>query len=190
MKEHVLWNKVTDLLPEDGKNYLVWNGNLMVVGNAQFYSEDTYSLYASDIKEALTKIKGRFIGEMDKFYFNDPNVFWAELPLAPGETNPAIPEPEYDSKDIYMKKDHAIIGLHAVGIAGPYEYDLVGIDGSTTRIKSDFDAIEAWVNEYDEEHNMLGRGSFRLSNDIESEAQYFEKEGWIRCEAPKKKEKV
>lgn len=96
------------------------------------------------------------------------------------------PEPAMDSKDIYLTKNGEIIGLHAIGYAGPYEYDLVKLDGTTERKKDDFMQIEVWGNEYDKNHNMLGRGSFRVFQNLEAEAKDFEADGWVRCEAPKK----
>ena len=102
--------------------------------------------------------------------------------------------PEFiDSKDIYLKTKvgHSIIeniiGLHAVGYAGPYSYTLDN-NGEVSTINTNFMAIETFGNEYDHEHNMLGRGSFRLhTNDIEEYAKELEKEGWVRCERPGKK---
>ncbi len=91
-------------------------------------------------------------------------------------------ETPYDAKNIYLKKDGQIIGLHAIGIAGPYEYILHGLDGSVTRMQSDFNAIEQWGNEYDADYNMLGRGSFRVFQSIDSLAQELEADGWIRFE--------
>lgn len=100
----------------------------------------------------------------------------------------AYVQPEFDSKDIYLTKNGEIIGLHAIGHAGPYEYDLVKLDGTTERKKDDFMQVEVWGNEYDKNHNMLGRGSFRVHQNIEEEAKGFEADGWVRCEAPKKVE--
>ena len=99
---------------------------------------------------------------------------------------------ELDSKDIYLRKldcgTTMICGLHAVGGAGPYEYTLTHLDGSVEKKCSNFMAMDAWGNEYDNEHNMLGRGSFRLhTSDIEEYAKEMEAEGWERYEGPKRK---
>ena len=103
---------------------------------------------------------------------------------------------DFDSKNIYLRttigpgKIPAIVGLHAVGHAGPYPYTLVHPDGTREERMLNFMAIETWGNEYDDEHNMLGRGSFRLhTSDIEDYAKQMEAEGWERYEGPKKKDR-
>lgn len=112
----------------------------------------------------------------------------------PAQEDPTITlGDELDSRDIYLFKNNPdphgqkyIVGLHAVGHAGPYEYDLVHQDGKVERKQSNFMAIETWGNEYDDQHNMLGRGSFRLhTSDIEEYAKQLEVEGWERYEGPK-----
>lgn len=103
---------------------------------------------------------------------------------------------DMDSKNIYLiKRSHdpnegdSIVGLHAIGHAGPYQYKLQHIDGTIEEKTLNFMALEAWGNEYDHEHNMLGRGSFRLNtSDIEDYAKEMEAEGWQRYEGPKRKE--
>ena len=87
-----------------------------------------------------------------------------------------------DTKDIYLKRGTEIIGLHSIGDRVPHEYDSIAIDGTVTHKITDFKAIESWGNEYDNEYNMLGRGSFRLFGDIEEVASELEAEGWIRFE--------
>jgi hypothetical protein len=96
---------------------------------------------------------------------------------------------QFDTKDIYLKKGDVIIGLHAIGHAEPYEYDLHHADGTITREKSDFMQLEVWGNVYDEDHQILGRGSFRVFNKIEEEAKDFEADGFVRYEGPKRKDK-
>lgn len=85
--------------------------------------------------------------------------------------------------DIYLKKDGEIIGLHAVGYPGPYEYTLTHLDGTIEEKTSHIMTMEQWGNEYDSEYNMLGRGSFRVfSLDIEEAAKELEADGWVRFE--------
>jgi hypothetical protein len=91
-------------------------------------------------------------------------------------------------KDIYLKKDGEIIGLHAIGEKDA-EWTQVGIDGTRTQIKG-FMQHEQWGNNYDENHKMLGRGSFRIFEDIEKFAEELEKDGWVSYEGPTKKEKT
>lgn len=106
-----------------------------------------------------------------------------------------VTQDEYDSKNIFLRKAvsdklsdvYDIVGLHAIGHAGPYEYTLDD-NSKISHIKTNFMALETWGNEYDDEHNMLGRGSFRLhTSDIEQYAKDMEAEGWERYEGPKKK---
>lgn len=95
-------------------------------------------------------------------------------------------EEQYDSKDIYLRKDGAIIGLHSIGMDNQ-EWDLILLDGTRVR-QYGFQAIESWGNEYDENRNILGRGSFRVFESIENLAKEFEQDGWERYEGPKRKE--
>lgn len=89
---------------------------------------------------------------------------------------------DYDSKDIYLRKGSEIIGLHSIGIAGPYTYTLTEMDGSEVILHRDFNPMESWGNEYDEEFNMLGRGSFRIFGFIEDCAAELEADGWVKFE--------
>lgn len=86
----------------------------------------------------------------------------------------------WETKNIYLRKGDDIIGLHAVGIDN-MQWDLEELDG--TRIKCQgFQAIDKWGNVYNEAYEMQGRGSFRVHQDIEKEAQEFEADGWVRFE--------
>lgn len=97
---------------------------------------------------------------------------------------------EWDSKDVYLTMtlpdgEKQIIGLHAIGHAQEYTYTEIGRDNSRTEVTTGFAAIETWGNSYDENHNMLGRGSFRLhSHDLDKMVKECESEGWVRCERP------
>lgn len=86
------------------------------------------------------------------------------------------------ARDIYLKKDNNIIGLHAIGHPDS-EWTEEAIDGTRTQ-KHGFNAMEQWGNEYDENHKMLGRGSFRVFEPIEELAKKFEDDGWIVYEGP------
>lgn len=98
-------------------------------------------------------------------------------------TDLGIEMDDFDSKDIYLKKEGQIIGLHAVGYKGPYTYTFSNpFEGIEQEITTDFMEIERWGNEYDNEYNMLGRGSFRVHSDIEVAAKELELDGWVRFE--------
>lgn len=85
------------------------------------------------------------------------------------------------SKDIYLRKGDQIVGLHAVGHAVPCEFDNHELDGSITRIKTDFFEIEKWGNNYNEKLEMIGRGSFRIFDlTLEHTAKAYEEDGWVR----------
>lgn len=147
-----------------------------------------------DANESLDEIVDTMNGmTQEQLYKLDRQEAEAAAKLDPTITLAQGPD-DMDSKNIYLRttigpgKIPAIVGLHAVGHAGPYEYDLIELDGTKTRKKSNFMALETWGNEYDDDHNMLGRGSFRLhTSDIEEYAKEMEAEGWQRYEGPKRK---
>lgn len=99
---------------------------------------------------------------------------------------------EFDSKNIYLTtlfgpgKIPLCVGLHSIGHAGQYQYDVVELDQSRTTKSTDFQTIESWGNEYDPiDGRMMGPGSFRLfSSDIDETAKQYEAEGWIRSHIP------
>jgi hypothetical protein len=85
-----------------------------------------------------------------------------------------------DEKSIYLRRDAEIIGLHSVGYSGHYEYMLIELDETEVLKTSDFMPLQSWGNEYDENYNMVGRGSFRLNTDfIEDVAKDLESDGWV-----------
>jgi hypothetical protein len=139
-----------------------------------------------DFKNAFESIKA-LLTTVEFFQHEKPTIspeFQRVIDWIEYCSKPYVPpeEQQFDSKDIYMRKGEEIIGLHAIGYAGPYEYDLVNLDKTVTRMKSDFMAIEKWGNEYDKDFNMLGRGSFRVHDDIEIVAKSLEEDGWVRFE--------
>lgn len=91
------------------------------------------------------------------------------------------------SREIYLRKDGQLIGLHAWGYDDSI-WTEEDVNGVRTECKG-FMAMETWGNEYDESGNMLGRGSFRVFQTIESLAQEMETEGWVRGEGPKQETK-
>lgn len=208
-KPSVHWQKITEVLPEPDQECLVWTGHYMIVATAHFYDDrqrkeyanlaiDSKFVFTEKEKLSLINCRGRFVEFGQNHYFDDPKVQWSPVPLAPGEENPPLPDPfeGMEEKSVYLKKydpvaiHTTIIGLHAIGYPEPHEYDIIELDGTKTRMKSDFMAMEAWGNQYDEDHKMLG-GSFRLgTTNIEEEAKELEKDGWVIYEGPKRKEKT
>lgn len=95
---------------------------------------------------------------------------------------------DLNSKNIYLAKDGQIIGLHAIGHAEPYEFDVQEFDGTVTRVKTDFMELEKWGNEYNDKFEMIGRGSFRIFDlTLEHTARAFEEDGWVRIKGPEEK---
>lgn len=101
---------------------------------------------------------------------------------------------EMDSKDIFLRKKigvyeiYSIVGLHAIGHAGPYPHTIHHLDGTVEERVGNFDTLEAWGNEYNDEQNIPGRGSFHLNtHDIEEYARDMVVEGWEIYEGPKRK---
>jgi hypothetical protein len=82
------WNKVTEVLPPLGRDLLVWTGRYMLVSDAFIYDTE-YIMGLKDMMgmeycAMLTKSKGYFQEFGEKHYFDDPDVYWMELPMAPG----------------------------------------------------------------------------------------------------------
>lgn len=138
---------------------------------------DQLKMDAEDERQEQERLKVEILKERQQAAANDPTITLGD---------------ELDSKDIYLEtfigpgKIRQVVGLHAVGHAGPYEYDLIGLDQSRTRMKSNFMALEVWGNEYDTTTGkMIGRGSFRVHNsDLDNEVKQWEAEGWTRCGRP------
>lgn len=76
----VIWNKVTEVLPPEGRDLLVWTGQYMIVSDAYYF---ILSNYQDADRVRLTKIKGKFQEFGRNYYFDNPKVFWAELPKPP-----------------------------------------------------------------------------------------------------------
>lgn len=68
----------------------------------------------------------------------------------------------FESKDIFLKKDDEIIGLHATGYMDE---------------NSQFQSMEAWLNVYDLNRKFLYSAA-RIFGDLEIEAEALEKDGW------------
>lgn len=91
------WNKVTELPPPEDIDLLVWTGSYMIVSSAHYYSEKQRKDYADmaiacsfmvlSEREKLhyMNCRGRFIEFGTNHYFDDPKVYWAELPSPPTE---------------------------------------------------------------------------------------------------------
>lgn len=124
--------------------------------------------------------KAREAVENIKKEFNVAHSLTYAVPFDVRNTILAVEEFPYDSKDIYLRRGEEIIGLHAVGQDNS-EWDEVLLDGTTVR-KKGFRTDDAWGNEYDENFNVRGRGSFRVFTDIEMAAQDLEMDGWVRFE--------
>ncbi len=82
----IKWNKITEVLPVEGKDYLVWSGHYMFVSTADFYHEEDLlqSGASAGMVSRYKNIKGYFSEFGNKSYFDDPKVYWAELPPPPG----------------------------------------------------------------------------------------------------------
>jgi hypothetical protein len=66
------------------------------------------------------------------------------------------------SRELYLQnKTGEIIGIHAVGYEGLYQYTLEDTDGKQIKKDADFQILDIWGNKYDKDYNMIG-GSFRV----------------------------
>ncbi len=89
------WNQVTKVPPPEGRDLLVWTGNSMIVSEAHYYDERARRDYAElaikcsfavlSEKEKLHYMNctGRFSEFGGNYYFDNPKVYWAELPEPP-----------------------------------------------------------------------------------------------------------
>lgn len=89
------WNKVTDKMPQKGQQVLVYTRGIMFVAEADVYSEkdrEQMRVWANDpkfhggnqaIREHWRTCKGAFKDIGMSYYFDDPQVYWMELPEAP-----------------------------------------------------------------------------------------------------------
>ena len=170
------WNKITDRLPIDGNQYLVWNGSQMYVSRAELYAEEYCKAMEEEVSkeyaDMLRKSKGRFSDFGQKDYFDSDKLYWAELPLPPGQ-EPKIEDPfaGLEEKSVYLRKDGHIVGFHAIG-----EYLEDG----------QFMQLEIWGNEYNEIGDTLGQGSFRVFGTLDAVAKEMVEDGWEVFEGPKK----
>jgi len=80
-------------------------------------------------------------------------------------SDPNASNPDYENKNIYLKKDGDILGLHAYG------------DSTETG----WQQIEGWCNAYSNDFKFLG-SIYRISRPIEDEAQELMEDGWISIE--------
>lgn len=91
----VEWNKVTENSPPEGRDLLVWTGHYMMVSEAYYYDEKARRMYADMVldprvfngseKERLhyMNCRGYFQEFGHKSYFDNPKIYWAELPNPP-----------------------------------------------------------------------------------------------------------
>jgi hypothetical protein len=79
------WNKVTEKLPKEGPDYLVWTGHYMYVSCAIFYDKQELLQHGcgEEMVNNLMEAKGYFSEFGSKSYFDEENVYWAELPKPP-----------------------------------------------------------------------------------------------------------
>jgi hypothetical protein len=89
------WHKITEKIPENNKSYLVWTGKEMVVSRAHVYDSEYKKQLneAADFNEKINRVPGSCdhmrvaVGKFADFgvhwYFDNPKVYWAELPEPP-----------------------------------------------------------------------------------------------------------
>lgn len=159
------------------------------IGATYELTQENMNNLISQLEDAIEKIQvlesdySSIQAELDTLKINQATNY-----IVTGTNEVTIPDntsiyDEFDSKDIYLKKDDQIIGLHAIGYEGPYNYTLSDIDGTVKEIETDFQEIEKWGNEYDENYKMIGKGSFRVFDlTIEDTAKEMEADGWVRFE--------
>jgi hypothetical protein len=83
----VRWNRVVDLAPEQDQECLVWTGRYMFVSRANVFSAEEIlalkEIMGVEYAMMVRKSKGQFSDIGMKYYFDDPDIFWTELPNPP-----------------------------------------------------------------------------------------------------------
>jgi len=79
----VKWTKVTDQLPEPNVEYLVWTGTHMIVSYAEYYDSEDLEHIPQHLRRQFIDLKGYFEEFGSKYYFNEKEVQYAELPEPP-----------------------------------------------------------------------------------------------------------
>lgn len=89
------WKNVTAFPPPEGRDLLIWTGHYMIVATADYYDDEQRKNYADlainpsfanlseKYKLHLINCRGRFVEFGQNHYFDDPKVYWTELPDAP-----------------------------------------------------------------------------------------------------------
>lgn len=89
------WHRVTEHSPPEDRDLLVWTGHYMIVSSAHYYDDRQRKEYADlatgshvlglteKDKLHLINCRGRFVEFCTNHYFDNPKVFWAELPKSP-----------------------------------------------------------------------------------------------------------
>lgn len=96
------------------------------------------------------------------------------------ETPTPEEQPPYDEMSVYLKKDNEIVGIHAIGEKDT-SWQVHELDGTITQRKG-FQAMDIWGNQYNSDLKMIGKGSFRVHNDIETEVNSWKADGWVAFE--------
>lgn len=78
-----MWNRVTEKLPPKDKDVLVFQGSRMFVSHAVFYSYGDTAYLTKEQRDRVMASVGYFFEFGQRAYFDDSNVFWAELPEPP-----------------------------------------------------------------------------------------------------------
>lgn len=91
------WKRAIYHLPPEGIDLLVcYHGGHMMVSAAEYYSEESKDIFRQLVKEGKMKAEdaeclGKFSEFGQKVYFDDPDVYWMELPDPPKEINELTP---------------------------------------------------------------------------------------------------
>jgi ribA/ribD-fused uncharacterized protein len=164
----------------------------MIVSTAHVYDE-YHKMELRKAADLHEKVAGRpgshdhmrnAIGKFADFglhwYFDNPKIYYAELPPSPEDLNrpPHSSYEEMECRSVYLFKGDDAIEINASGF----------IEGD-----GQFQEMEVWGNEVDLESLKkgklvyVGRGSFRVFADQHSEVFNFKKDGWVEIKSPPRK---
>lgn len=82
------WNQVTKFIPKDDTSYLIYYLGNWYIGTSTVYSKRNWTHYSNMSETVHTARIGDFYIDFNtRLYFDNPHVYWTELPKMPRNIN-------------------------------------------------------------------------------------------------------